>query len=497
MEESGLMRKRGLGKIFTPQQTASFMVSKLEPLKGKIILEPCSGDGIFIKELIKRGVPPEKITACDLDSEFVEVYHKLGVNFSINDFLLSDVKQQFSISPFERAIGNPPYLSRHSIYIQKNKEKLRHEFKEIGVFDTYTLFLYKSLLSLKDGGLLCFITSDTFLTLGYHKKIREFILKNTKVKEIISAPNNLFSSQGVSVSPCIIVLEKNRNVDENTRNIVNYVGRLNSEEEYFDPKRTVKIPQKLFLEVENYPVSININDYTVRLLNSPTKLAEVLQGHIGLHTHDNKRYLAIIEESTLASKWQGKGRKLIPRNLVNSGKWRFYLRCGGEQRYWREIEEAIDWSEEAIKNYDIPKEPLFGKEGIVISGVSRRLAARYMPPGCLWDTNKAMGFVVRGKDLSIYYMLGVLNSKLYTYLIKGILNMTNCVQIDDIRRLPFIYPTSQTKAEIEMLVFNIIENLKKDQSYDYSAEQNRIDELIFSLYETPQSLIERIGQQKI
>ena len=71
------------------------------------------------------------------------------------------------------------------------------------------------------------------------------------------------------------------------------------------------------------------------------------------------------------------------------------------------------------------------------------------------------------------------------------------VQIDDIRRLPFIYPTSQTKAEIGMLVFNIIENLKKDQSYDYSAEQNRIDELILSLYETPQSLIERIGQQKI
>lgn len=490
------MRKKGLGKIFTPQMTASFMISRLEPLKSKIILEPCAGNGVFIEELIKKGAPSEKIVVFDLDLEFVEVYRKLGVNFSINDFLLSDIKQQFFISQFDRVIGNPPYLSRHSIYIQKNKEGLRRRFKEIGVFDTYTLFLYKSLLSLKNGGLLCFITSDTFLTLGYHKKIREFILENTKVKEIILAPKNLFSNQGVSVAPCIIVLEKSSNRDENLRNIVNYVDRLNREEEYFNPKRVVKIPQKLFLEVENYPMSININDYTAKLLNYPTKLAEVLQGHIGLHTHDNKRYLALIEGSTLASKWQGRGRKLIPRNLVDSRKWSFYLRYGGEQRYWREIEEAVDWSEEAVKNYDIPKQPLFGKEGIVISGVSRRLTARYMPPGCLWDTNKAMGFVVKGKDLSIYYMLGVLNSKLYTHLIKGILNMTNCVQIDDIRRLPFIYPTTQIKTEVEMLVFNIIENLKKDQNYDYSTEQNRIDELIFSLYETPQSLIERTDREK-
>lgn len=487
------MRKKGLGKIFTPQETVSFMVSRLEPIKGKIVLEPCAGNGMFIKELIKRGISPEKIVAFDLDLEFAEVYRKLGVNFSINDFLLSDVKQQFFVSEFDCVVANPPYLSRHSAYIQENKERLREAFKEVGILDTYTLFLYKSLLVLKEGGLLCFITSDTFLSVESHKKIREFILKNTKVKQIILAPKNLFSRQGVSVAPCIIVLEKSSDKDGNITNIVNYVDRLNSEEEYFNPKHTVKIPQKLFLEVESYPISININDYTVKLLNYPTKITEVLQGHIGLHTHDNKHYLAAIEGSTLASRLGGKGRKVIPRNLANSGEWKFYLRYGGDQRYWRDIEEAIDWREEAVRNYDIPKEHLFGKEGIVISGVSRRLTARYMPAGCLWDTNKAMGFVIRGKDVSIYYMLGVLNSKLYTYLIKGILNMTNCVQIDDIRRLPFIYPTSQIKAEVEMLVFNIIENLKKHPNYDYSTEQNRIDELIFSLYETPQSLVERMG----
>jgi hypothetical protein len=111
-----------------------------------------------------------------------------------------------------------------------------------------------------------------------------------------------------------------------------------------------------------------------------------------------------------------------------------------------------------------------------------------MPAGCLWDSNKAMGFAARNASVSLWYMLGVLNSKLYNFLAKKVLNTTNCIQIDDIRRLPFRYPSQETKALIETLVKQIVENLRKHPGYDYSREKGQIDELIFELYGTPKRL---------
>jgi len=203
-----------------------------------------------------------------------------------------------------------------------------------------------------------------------------------------------------------------------------------------------------------------------------------------MHTHNNRRFIAAIQGTKLAGKFSRQGRTVIPRRFITcKGQWRPYLKKGGEEQYYREIEEAIDWSPEAIAQYDIPKKgDKFLQEGIIISGVSRRLAARYMPPGCLWDSNKAIGFVARGKEVSLWYLLGLLNSSLYNFLIKGVLNTTNCLQIGDIRRLPFKYPSIQQKSIIESLVKGIIDSLKENHGYDYSQEQAQIDEVIFELY---------------
>jgi len=89
-------------------------------------------------------------------------------------------------------------------------------------------------------------------------------------------------------------------------------------------------------------------------------------------------------------------------------------------------------------------------------------------------------------------LLGLLNSELYNFLAKGVLNTTNCLQIDDIRRLPFKYPSFEVKSSIEILVKQIVENLKKNASYDYSKERAQIDEFIFELYEVPKKLRDSI-----
>ena len=478
------------GEFVTPAETAGFMVEKLGEVEGRRILEPGAGEGVFIRELLRWGAEPAQITALDTNPHFERIYKDLGIDYRISDFLLHE--NPIEVQPlFDCVIGNPPYLSRHSIYLHTHRKSLLKRFEDIGVYDTYSLFIYHGLRFLKEGGILCFIVSDSFLTIGYHRRLRQSLLENYKLREIILAPRNLFSKQGVNNSPCIIVIEK-RHPDD--RHEVAFVDRLKSEQEYRRPLRIRQLPQYCFLKIKSCPISINVDNFAAKLFSSLPSISEVMEGHIGLHTHNNRRFVAAIREAKLAERFIKQGRTVIPRSFLSEeGKWRPYLKKGGEEQYYREIEEAIDWMPEAIARYDIPKKgELFLEEGVVISGVSRRLAARYMPEGCFWDSNKAIGFVTKTPDVSIWYLLGLLNSRLYNFLAKGILNTTNCLQIDDIRRLPFKYPPQEKKSAIEISVKQIVGNLKKNPGYDYSEEQARIDGVIFELYRIPKELREFI-----
>jgi len=473
------------GEAFTPPETAKYMVSRLGEVAGKRILEPGAGKGVFIRELLSRGADPAKIAAVDLNPAFEPIYRELGVDYRIGDFLLEESPSEEG-RLFDCVIGNPPYLSRHSTYLRAHRETLRKRFEEIGVYDTYSLFLYHSLRFLKPGGTLCFIVSDSFLTIKYHHRLRRYLLESCRLRELALAPLKLFSPQGVNTSPCIIVIEKRPPAASDT---VTFVDRLNSQGEYHRPARIRHIPQRCFLKIDGYPISVNAGDFTAGLFSALPSINEVMEGHIGMHTHDNRRFIAAVEGTRLAEAFRRQGRKVIPRRLIGEGRWRPYLKKGGEERYYRQAEEAIDWSPQAVAYYDIPeKGTLFLKEGIIISGVSRRLAARYMPPGCLWDSNKAIGFVAVNPDVSLWYLLGLLNSRLYSFLLKGILNTTNCLQIGDIRRLPFKYPSQEQKSEVVCLVRRIVDGLKNDPGYDYSQDQARIDEAVFDLYRVPEEL---------
>ena len=173
-----------------------------------------------------------------------------------------------------------------------------------------------------------------------------------------------------------------------------------------------------------------------------------------------------------------------------------YLKRGGLEQYYRPILEAVDWRKESIDHYVKSKNVVFQKEGIVISGVSSRLAARYMPAGCFWDTNKAIGFYVNDNNISIEYGLGLLNSSLYNYLMKGIINNTNSIQLTGLHALPFISPTNELKGKVEKLVKKIIASKKEDLNYDYIIEQKEIDNLIYDFYgqkfDFPDSIKEKI-----
>jgi hypothetical protein len=174
---------------------------------------------------------------------------------------------------------------------------------------------------------------------------------------------------------------------------------------------------------------------------------------------------------------------IISEKEFKNETWKPYLKRGGNDQYYRPIMEALNWEDSSIPIYDIPQNVPFESQGIVISGVSSKLAARYMPKGCYWDSNKAIGFLIQDDKISINYTLGLLNSSFYNYLAKGIINNTNSIQISGIHELPIILPDEITKKKVEILVNKIIINLKRDINYNFSNEQIQIDDIIYNFYD--------------
>lgn len=493
MFEITLEQKNNLGLVITPKKTSDYIISNLGQINDHHkILDPCVGPGVFIESLLTIGVNRKQIYAFDINGDYKEGIEKLGINFNRKDTLLSLFPDSYN--QFDFIVGNPPYLNKASIYVRENKKKLKEIYGKINAHETYSMFIVNSIWRLKEGGKLGFITSDSFLTLSTHTKLRRFILNNCMINQILLAPKNLFDKQHVSTSPVIILLTKcsgKYNKDKRQNNKMVIIPRVKREDDYNNPSEIHKIEQKKYQLLPFNIFFIDVEEEIIDLFDLSPRLEDYLKGYIGMHTHNNSKYIAAVEGTELAHIFKNRNQKIeneenqykiICERELNTERWKTYLKRGGADQYYRPIMEALEWGRSSIPVYDIPKNVPFEEEGIVISGVSSRLAARYMPKGCYWDSNKAIGFVIRNNSISKEYILGLLNSSLYNYLAKGIINNTNSIQLTGIHALPFIEPEKEIKEKIEKLVSTIIKNKEINLNYDYRKEQKVIDGLVFRFY---------------
>jgi len=492
--------------VLTPPKTVEYILSRLGEIKeGQKILDPCVGPGIFIEKLLENGVNPEQIVAFDINPDYNEKIEKVNVSFKAQDTLLALYPDSYN--QYDYIVGNPPYLNKASSYIRKNKAKLKKIYGKINAHETYSMFIVNSIWRLKEGGKLGFIISDSFLTLSTHKRLRKFLLNNSKIKEITLAPKNLFDSQDVSTNPAILILEKctgklNKNLRQ--KNLIRIIPRLEKEEDYANPNKINHLEQKKYHLLPFNIFYTNIEQGIIKLFEDALKLKSYLRGYIGMHTHNNLKYIAAVECTELAEIFEKRNKKItntnkkykiITQTELDSENWKPYLKRGGADQYYRPIMEGLDWDSNSIPIYDIPNNVPFEEEGIIISGVSSRLAARYMPKGCYWDSNKAIGFIVKDKTISIEYMLGVLNSSLYNYLAKGIINNTSSIQISGINALPFLPPDEQIREKIENIVKRIIREKKQQLNYDFVEEQKEIDKLLFNYYSEQFNFTEKLKEK--
>lgn len=429
-----------IGEFFTPTPLAEQMAELLAPAPRAMVLDPAVGSGALLAACRAVGAREEDLHAWDISPHWTRVVRE---RFPTAHVQTCDTLCAPPPSPphVPYIIANPPFLGKQHPYMRAHASELRERFGTAYSGEACTLFVWAILDLLAPGGRAVVLVTDTLRTLHSAAPLRRRLLTQVELERVIAVPRDAF--EGCEVASALLVIRKAR-----PRAWVRVSNMRHAP--VGAPARYEIMPRRQLTTIEEMPLLLEGAPSVLAMFDTLATCRTVMDGHTGMHTRDNLHRIATVRGGSLEERYLRRRQTPGEYPVIDPDgigpEWTPYLRAAGGRDFWSPVEEFVDWTDEARATYRIPREPnLFGHAGIVVSGIGRRLFARMMPPGCVWDSNKAIGLVPHtADDIELY--LGLLCSDLYSYLAKCVLNDSSSLQLGDLRRLPFDVPESFADA---------------------------------------------------
>lgn len=223
-----------LGQVFTRENVANYMVSLFNLDENSAILEPCFGEGSFLKAAILGGY--KNIKGYEIDSDLYnytkEKYPFLSLHE--NDFL-----EVSSDEKFDGIIMNPPYIRQEKINDLKSfgitKKKIRENpiFKSLSnTSNLYMYFTIKAVNLLKEKGELIVIFPSSWQQAETGKKFEKLLYENCTLLKQIYITGEVFEKEAL-VEVVILHLKKGK---FNIKNDQKYLEVINGD--FIEKKNT-------------------------------------------------------------------------------------------------------------------------------------------------------------------------------------------------------------------------------------------------------------------
>jgi type I restriction-modification system DNA methylase subunit len=197
------------------------------------------------------------------DLEFPEVFVDLeNANWAEN-------------SGFDAVIANPPYVRQEGLGEIKPFLKAKYQSYH-GVADLYVYFIEHGLITLKKNGKFGFIVSNKFMRANYGKLLRQFLLNQSQLKEIIDFGELPVFAEAATF-PAIIIIENNRTKQGQTLS-VSKIKSLNFDRLDNEIEKTKILVTEDSLLIEGWSLAdSNQSNILAKLNKISVKLEQYLQ----------------------------------------------------------------------------------------------------------------------------------------------------------------------------------------------------------------------------
>ncbi len=194
-------------QVYTRPEVVRFMLDQIgyaaeQDLRAYRILEPASGAGVFVQEILERLQKSaelfgfdfieaaQNITSVELRREVIEQQKETlaqrfadeavqNISFVTGDFLQVGIPQKF-----DAVVGNPPYIRWDNIEKSLQTEYLKRYRSFRGRCDLYVPFYERGLQLLKPTGRLCLLTPNRFFKAQYGQHLRRLIRENYSLRAV-------------------------------------------------------------------------------------------------------------------------------------------------------------------------------------------------------------------------------------------------------------------------------------------------------------------------
>lgn len=213
-------KQKVFGQFFTPHAVAQFMVSLSRPFYG-IAVDPAVGDGTFLKALMTEGYPI--VYGVDIDPEILARCHAYaGRNLQLiqADSLRPGAQKLSELEGRAHlVIGNPPFSSKFGrvtvpgllgSYALGRRGGTKKAVRRSQALEI--LFLERFIQLAGKRGQISIILPDGVLANPALQYVRDFVVRETFVKGVVSLPRGLFSH--TSSKTHILHLVKKKDVRE-------------------------------------------------------------------------------------------------------------------------------------------------------------------------------------------------------------------------------------------------------------------------------------------
>jgi len=519
-------KKKQLGQFMTPHQLAEKIVAELALTETSRVLEPSFGEGAFLFAVIEKlltlgkGTRQEKLEriftsqlyGIEIDEQLYtqtvsHIRNQYGnvdtSNLKCNDFF----REHLDKAQFDFIIGNPPFGGTFDREIEDDIDRLYGTWNGSNLKkETYSFFIAKSLDLLKRNGILCFISSDTFLTIntmvGLRKRLAdqttpvvthlESFSEETQYGMVVLTAAKTGCADVVTVGGTSMPIEKIMLTD-------NFSWKLDDEFcKYFEGE---KLSDYI---VCSSGMTVGKNEYFIRKLlpdgsfsepyefvffDDPITLEkEIAKARLGKISPRQKEKILLQERNGETKRNIRVVQRVVPLTLhFPHPDYKLYNKSNGNIVYappshivyWKDDGDAVmtfrmngNWYLHGVGG-----QKFFGREGLTWQLISTKLNMKYLPEGYILDSGAPCAFLREGIEPDeLFFIFAWTLTPLATKILKQVINHTLNIQGKDVERLPYPWwVNAETKRQIVVKIKNML--AKAQHGHKFRSESKEIVEL--------------------